>query len=40
MGHFGLASMYRRAAKVNAHLKITSIQNQGTTVSVRLPRMW
>lgn len=40
LGHFGLASMYRRAARINAHLEITSAADQGTTVSLRVPRTW
>ena len=40
MGHFGLASMYRRAAKVNGHLEITSVVDQGTTVNLHIPRTW
>ncbi len=39
-GHFGLASMYRRAAKVNGHLEITSEPQSGTTMRLRVPRTW
>lgn len=39
-GHFGLASMYRRAAKINGHLDITSSPRTGTAVRLRIPRTW
>lgn len=39
-GHFGVRSMYRRAAAVNGILLITSGPRSGTTVSVEIPRTW
>jgi signal transduction histidine kinase len=38
-GHFGLQSMYRRAAGVGGHLEITS-DDDGTVVHLSVPRTW
>ena len=40
MGHIGLASMRRRAARVGASLTITSSAQEGTEVCLDVPRTW
>lgn len=40
MGHIGLTSMRRRAARVGASLTITSSAQEGTEVCLDVPRTW
>jgi signal transduction histidine kinase len=38
LGHWGLATMHERAARVGADLKITSAPGRGTEIEVVVPR--
>lgn len=39
-GHFGVSSMFRRAARVGGRLDITSSPMSGTTITLRVPKAW